>query len=178
MSRLCTALGCVSTLVFFAPGPGFAHNNSISVGYGFGFLNKNIQFAKLRGTNGSYDFIQVSYGREKALHDRFGLLVGPFVAYISRPQNGVDLGVTVSLKGYLQKQGKSNLFATLGTGTAYTTIGFHEQGTHLLFVLQASVGYQWKGYFLENRFRHYSNGGMTSPNRAVNANIVNVGMSF
>jgi hypothetical protein len=57
-------------------------------------------------------------------------------------------------------------------------VDFKEQGTHLLFILQAGIGFQWKKFFIENRFRHYSNSNTAQPNRSINANMIMVGMHF
>jgi|GEM_PF-282102 len=162
----------------FIPLFGHAQNNNISVGYGFGAFNGNQGIGKLRGTNGYYDFFQLAYSREKSLSSRTNLLLEPFLAYVNRPTDGLDLGMTVGLRFYLNKDTKKGLFGTLAMGASYTTIGFVEQDTHLLFMLQGGIGYKWNKYFVENRFRHYSNGSLTSPNRAINANIINIGISF
>ena len=162
----------------FIPLFGHAKNNNISVGYGFGAFNSSKGIGKLRGTNGNYDFLQLAYSREKSLSSRISLLLEPFLAYVNRPTDGLDLGMIVGLRFYLNKDTKKGLFGTLATGASYTTVWFREQGTHLLFMLQGGIGYKWNKYFVENRFRHYSNGGLTSPNRAINANIINVGISF
>ncbi len=61
---------------------------------------------------------------------------------------------------------------------AYTSIGFKEQGTHLLFILQGGVGYRYKSFFVEDRVRHYSNGGTARPNWSVNSNILSIGTNF
>ncbi|HAR97128.1 MAG TPA: hypothetical protein DCR97_14375 [Deltaproteobacteria bacterium] len=48
-------------------------------------------------------------------------------------------------------------------GVAYTTIKFEEQGTHLLFLLEATLGFRYEGLFVENGFRHYSKAATASP---------------
>lgn len=153
-------------------------DNAITAGYGFGIFNLDADFGRLREDNGNYYFYQLAYAREKSLVKTLCLLVEPFVAYVNDPRSGLDAGMTLSLKYYFGKENKNSLFATLGTGAAYTTIKFEEQGTHFLFILQGGIGYRWNNYFIENRFRHYSNGGTERPNRSVNANIVNIGMHF
>ena len=67
---------------------------------------------------------------------------------------------------------------TAGVGVAYTTIAFEEQGTHFLFILQAGLGLRYENFFIENRLRHYSNGGTESPNRSVHASIMTFGYYF
>jgi hypothetical protein len=160
------------------PFTGHADQQGFSVGYGFGLLNKSMEFGRLRGTNGYYDFAQFTYAYEKNLAGTVNLLLEPFLAVINRPDNGLDTGLGVSGKYYFGKKNHEGLFLTLGTGASYTTVAFQEQGTHLLFILQGGIGYQWQHFYIENRFRHYSNGGLSSPNRSVNANIVNVGWFF
>jgi hypothetical protein len=120
----------------FIPLFGHAKNNNISVGYGFGAFNSSKGIGKLRGTNGNYDFLQLAYSREKSLSSRISLLLEPFLAYVNRPTDGLDLGMIVGLKFYLNKDTKKGLFGTLATGASYTTVGFREQGTHMLFMLQ------------------------------------------
>ncbi|HQM82051.1 MAG TPA: acyloxyacyl hydrolase [Syntrophorhabdaceae bacterium] len=153
-------------------------DNAIAVGYGFGMFNLDPKFGKLRGDNGSYYFYQLAYSREKALVKNLHLLMEPFAAYVSDPDSGLDAGMTASLKYYFGKEKMKSFFATAGAGAAYTTIKFEEQETHFLFILQCGIGYRWNKYFIEARFRHYSNGGTERPNRSINANIVNIGMHF
>ena len=64
---------------------------------------------------------------------------------------------------------------TAGPGMAYTTVGFQEQGTHLLFILQGGVGYRYKNFFVEDMIRHYTNAGIATPDSSVNSNILSVG---
>jgi len=153
-------------------------DNAITAGYGFGMFNLSPKYGKLRGDNGNYYFYQLVYAREKTLVKNLCLLMEPFVAYVNDPQSGLDAGMMLSLKYYFNKDNKNSFFVTLGTGAAYTTILFEEQGSHLLFILQGGIGYRWNNYFIENRLRHYSNGGTENPNRSINANIVNIGVHF
>ena len=164
--------------VFLCPFCCDSDDNAITASYGFGIFNRDADFGKLRGQDQQYYFYQLAYSREKTLARSLCLLAEPFVAYVSYPNSGLDAGMTASLKYYFGKDYKNSFFATLGAGAAYTTIKFEEQGTHFLFILQGGIGYRWNKYFIENRFRHYSNGGTESPNRSVNANIVNIGVHF
>ncbi|MDD5417245.1 MAG: acyloxyacyl hydrolase [Candidatus Aenigmarchaeota archaeon] len=168
------AIGVVLVYPLYSVGD----DNALTAGYGFGMFNLSPKYGKLRGDNGNYYFYQLAYAREKTLVKDFYLLVEPFVAYVNDPQSGLDAGMMLSLKYYFSKDNKNGFFATLGTGAAYTTIKFEEQGSHLLFILQGGIGYRWNNYFIENRLRHYSNGGIEYPNRSINANIVNIGMHF
>lgn len=150
----------------------------VSVGYGFGFLNKDAGPGELSDAHGHYDFVQVSYALEQPLYQKLVFLAEPFVAFVNRPVDGMDAGVGLSLKYYFSKDRKRSFFVTAGTGAAYTTVAFSEQGTHMLYILQGGVGYRWNRFFVEDRFRHYSNANTASPNRSVNANIINIGMLF
>ncbi len=73
---------------------------------------------------------------------------------------------------------ESSLFFRAGSGAAYTTIHFHDQDAHLLFMLQGGIGFKWQTFFIEDRFRHYSNAGLASPNAQINANIISIGIYF
>lgn len=44
--------------------------------------------------------------------------------------------------------------------------------------MEGGIGYRYARFFIENRFRHYSNGGTTSPNRSVDADVLSVGVYF
>lgn len=158
----------------------FAHasaEQSISVGYGFGLLNQDGKSKQLEGGK-TYDFIQALYSYERPVTQRFSVLVEPFVAFVNRPTDGLDAGIYASGRYYIINSSPARLYFSLGGGMAYTSVAFKEQGPHLLFALQGSIGVVYKGFFLENRFRHYSNGDTSSPNRSVHANIVSVGMYF
>jgi hypothetical protein len=150
--------------------------HALSVGYGFALFSNGRSAGQIE--EGNYDFFQVAYLYERPLSARWMLLVEPFVAYVNRPVEGVDVGCNLGLKVYPFAQDRSGFFFTMGTGAAYTSVDFAEQGTHLLFILQASVGYRYKNFFIEDRWRHYSNGNTARPNRSINANIINVGMYF
>ena len=154
-----------------------AAEHAVTVGYGFGALNINKQMMKIEGGR-SYDFFQVSYLYERPYrHPKVALILEPFTAYVNRPESGVDIGFNGGIKWYPFDSG-TGLYLSPQVGMAYTTIKFNEQGTHLLFILQATLGFRYKNLFIEDRFRHYSNGATAAPNRAVHANIVVVGMYF
>ena len=105
-------------------------------------------------------------------------LVEPFVSVVNRPESGIDFGLTVNGRYYFGPVNHSGLFATVGGGGVYTSIKFHEQGTHGLFVLHCGLGYKWERLLVEGRFRHYSNASLAHPNRSVNATIVSAGYTF
>jgi hypothetical protein len=154
---------------------GFAQDNGVSIGYGFGALNRGMKGIQIR--DGNYDYIQLTYLHEKPFYKRINYLIEPHIAYINRPSNGIDIGFSLSLKGYLNED-KKGFFGTVGVGTIYTTLGYSGQGTHLLGILQGGIGYKWKNYFIENRFKHYSNAGTAYPNRSINSNMISFGIIF
>jgi hypothetical protein len=153
-----------------------AAENALSVGYGFA-LWSNWHRAG-RTSEGPYHFTQASYSYERPLSQKWLIEAGPFLAYTWRPTDGIDVGVNLGLKVYPFSRDHSGFFVTMGTGGAYSTIDFVEQGKHAFFILQGSVGYRYKNFFVEDKFRHYSNGGTAWPNQSINANIINVGMYF
>ena len=165
-------------ILLLLPRPGFCDQHNLAIGYGFGELNKNTEFGRLRGDNGYYDFAVLTYGYEKQMAGTLNLLIEPFAAFINRPATGLDGGMGIGGRYYFGANNHTGFFVTAATGPAYTSVAFCEQGTHFLFMLQGGIGYKWKTFSVENRFRHYSNGGLASPNRAVNANIVTVGWVF
>jgi hypothetical protein len=155
----------------------FAQNNGLAVGYGFGFLNPSENFGKVE-VDRSYNFIQISYFRETPITQRISFVVEPIVAYIHKPTDGFDVGLNLLTKFYFMKGKDSSFYVNLGAGAVYTTVDFNEQSIHGLFSLHSGVGFKWKNYFIENRFRHYSNGHTASPNKSINANIISVGFCF
>jgi hypothetical protein len=169
-------LTVVCILLAMLPCSAWSAEHALSVGYGFAYLSNGHPPGEVE--QGNYDFFQGAYLYEHPLSARWAVLVEPFVAYVNRPVDGVDVGCNLGLKVYPFTQDRSGLFFTMGTGAAYTSVNFSEQGTHLLFILQGSLGYRYKNYFIEDRWRHYSNGNTASPNRSINANIVVVGMYF
>ncbi len=125
-----------------------AENKGISLGYGFGLFSEPGRIGAIE--EGNYDYIQFAYLYEKPLSECAAIVIEPFAAYVNRPVEGVDVGFTVSMRHYFQKSGSNGFFLTLGGGSAYTSVNFKEQGTHLLFILQAGIGFRWKEYFVEN----------------------------
>lgn len=166
-------------LLFLAviPFPASAQKtNNISIGYGFGFLSTHKAIGQV--DEGNYDFVHIAYQYQRPLSDVLALLVEPFASYTSKPKEGVDAGITLSLKYSFHKKKQNGFFLNIGGGSTYTSINFKEQGTHLLFILHAGLGYIWNDFFIENRFRHYSSAGTASPNRSINANIIMIGVYF
>lgn len=171
ISAVCLLLSC---FVFFNACPA---ENAISLGYGFGAWNG-------WGTGrieqrAPYDYATLSYLYEKPLTSAIALVLEPFLGLVNRPVKGVDAGFDLYVKAYLAELSPHNRFYfTAGTGAAYTTVQFNEQGTHGLFILQGGIGYRSGRFFIENRFHHYSNGGLAVPNRSINSNLVIIGCYY
>jgi hypothetical protein len=161
----------------FAPIVGSCSENAVSVGYGFGVWNGSSPGRAEGGV--LYDYATFSYLYEKPVTPRLAFILEPFCNIVNQPNDGADFGFNVYLKAYLSESGHPGRFyATVGSGAAYTTVKFEGQGTHGVFVLQGALGYRYGAFFLENRFHHYSNGGLAKPNRAVNSNIIKIGYYF
>jgi hypothetical protein len=178
MKRLAWVLvfSVVSTFMAFS---GSAADEGLSVGYGLAALNDEKQVGRIQGGR-YYDFFQFTFLYERPFqgYKPLAVYVEPFVSYVNRPASGLDGGVYLGLKYYPLDPERKGLYVIGGTGTAYTTIKFQEQGTHMLFTLEAGAGYRFQRFFVEDVLRHYSNGGTTSPNRSVQADILSVGFYF
>ena len=106
----------------------------------------------------------------------FGL--GPLAAYIHKPEDGWDLGLNLLFRYYVKTSEKTELFGNFGIGAVYTNVHFEEQGTHYFLSPQIGIGFKWGGFFIESRFRHYSNASSALPNGAVNADMILLGFYF
>ncbi len=174
---------CTTTPVFFLltlyfiAVPNCSAENAVSLGYGFGLWNGS-GFGQLEKKR-SYDYAAFSYLNERLLTERIALVLEPFVKVVNRPVNGIDLGFSLALRSYLPELARhSRLYLTAGAGSAYTSVNFQEQGTHGLFVLLGGVGYRRDQAFAKAQFQHYSNGGLTKPNRSLNSGLLRVGWYF
>jgi len=172
-------VACTLLMVLCAgPARGLCEDYGLSLGYGFAALNKDRSTGKVEGGK-SYSFIQAVFLYEKPLSQKeLALVVEPFASYVDKPNSGTDVGFDLGLKYYPFRTQKGGLYLTAGPGMAYTSVGFQEQGTHLLFMLQGGIGYRYKNLFIEDRFRNYSNWGTASPNSSINANIITLGTYF
>ncbi len=172
IALLCVVCAAIPTV-------GAALDQGVSVGYGLAAYNPGKHVGRIEGGR-EYDFFQVTYLLERPCRDHppLAVFLEPFAASVNRPNPGVDAGFYTGLKYCFLNTVKSGFFVTAGSGLAYTTTGFHEQGTHFNFTLEAGIGYRYGRYFIENRLRHYSNGNTASPNRSVNANVLSVGVYF
>jgi len=164
-------------LLFLLPVPALAQTHGLSLGYGFGVLNPHQEFGKVQDDR-SYNFLYLSYLHEKSLFEKAFLVIEPFISYVHQPEDGLDLGFNLLFRYYLKVSDQSRLFGNLGIGAAYTSVDFKEQGSHFLFSPQVGIGFRWGRFFIENRLRHYSNAHLAEPNKAVNANLILVGIFF
>jgi hypothetical protein len=166
-----------SFLLLFLSIESHAGEQGLSLGYGFAALNKNSSTGKVEGGK-EYDFLQLAYLHESPYWKKASFVVEPFAACINRPESGIDMGFDLLLRWYPSDRTRRGLYFDVGAGAAYTSISFKEQGTHLVGILVGGVGLRYRTFFIEDHFRHYSNGRTAYPNRSVNANIISVGMYF
>ncbi len=182
MERLLVALVVASQVTLACLFPQVAHpaEQAMSVGYGFAILNPDGWHSIQDGKQ--YDFGEITYLYERHCSSRVSFVVEPYLAYVNKPRTGGDAGFSAGLKYYIVKgtlKGRrAKFYARTDVGSAYSTIKFREQGTHLFFILQAAFGIRYGNFFLEDRFRHYSNGQTAYPNRSVNANVISLGYYF
>jgi len=169
---------CLASLSMFYAASSFSAEQAMSVGYGFGLFNLHKHMGHIEGGE-MYDFFQVAYLYERGSGlKNLNITVQPWVAYVNRPNDGSDVGFNLGIRYYPVRMEELRPFLSAGVGAAYTTIGFEEQGTRFLFILQAGVGLRYKNFFIEDTLRHYSNGHTSSPNRSVHANIITIGYYF
>ncbi len=165
----------IAAIMCTGPMNGWGADQGFSLGYGIAAFNKGKSFGEVEGDR-HYNFIQATYIYEKPLSPKeLAFLFEPFSAYVTQPTGGVDVGLDLALKYYPFSLDRQGFYMQGGPGMAYTSVGFQEQGTHLLFILQGGLGYRYNSLFVEDRFRHYSNGGTARPNWSVNSNILSVG---
>jgi hypothetical protein len=166
-------------LPLFLSLPVISHAGEQALSFGFGFAAFNVDSADGHVEGGrDYNFVHATYLYEMPLWKKTPFVPESFVAYINRPESGVDAGFDLLLRWYPFDVDRSGLFLNLGAGVAYTSIAFHEQSTHLLGILVGGIGYRYKDFFIDTRFRHYSNGNTASPNRLVNACVASIGRYF
>jgi len=169
------SVSIVLTVLLLAPLTALCGDQGLSLGYGIAAFNMQRSFGHLEGGK-PYGFIQTTYIFERPFSTKeLALLAEPFGDYVLQPTSGFDLGFDLGLKYYPWRTDTGGFYMTAGPGIAYSTIGFEEQGTHLLFVLQGGIGYRYNNFFIEDRARHFSNGGTARPNWSVNANILSIG---
>jgi len=158
--------------------PASAQNNGISIGYGFSFLTRNEDKGEVQQDR-NYNFEHLTYFHQWPLFRNGYVVLEPFLAYVNRPESGREFGASLLFRYDLKTSDQTSLFFHLGGGGAHSTVDFEEQqGNHNFFILAGGIGFKWGNYFIENRFRHYSNGGLSIPNGSVNANIIMIGLYF
>jgi len=168
----------IALLVFLLlPSTAFAGEHAVSLGYGIGILNSGTSIGHVEGGD-NYNFTQVTYLYEEPYWKRGSVAIEPFAAYVAKPDAGVDVGFSLLLRWYPFNGNHRGAYVDLGAGTAYTSVAFPRQGTHFLGILAGGLGYKNDAYFVQARFRHYSNGNTAHPNESVNAGIVSVGWFF
>ena len=140
-------LFCVVFMLLMPPF-GRAADEGLSIGYGLAALNWEKQVGRIEGGR-DYDFSQITFLYERPFqgYTPLALFVEPFASYVNRPFAGLDGGVYVGLKLYPLSQERRGLYIIGGTGTAYTTIKFKEQGTHQLFTVEGGIGYRYGRFF-------------------------------
>ena len=120
MKNLIFVLSCILVL-FTTPIAGLSAENGILAGYGFGLFNKDHSGTNVQG--GNYDYIQVAYLHERQLGGRVNWVLEPFVSYINRPDEGLDGGLSLYVKAYLDRERVQGFYATVGVGILYTSGG-------------------------------------------------------
>ncbi len=152
--------------------------HGLSVGYGLAAFMSDKHVGRVEGGS-YYDYIRATYLYEKPIsRKKLALVMEPFASYVNRPAAGADAGFTLGIKYYPFRTSTGGFYVTGGPGIAYTSIGFKEQGTHLLFIVQGGFGYRYKDLFIENRVSHWSNARTADPNWSVNSNILAIGTYF
>ncbi len=177
-------MGLVFLCILVSSVADLSAEQTLSVGYGFGVMNTRLNSGILDDGK-YYDFWEIAYTYERAFWQNekawwkdIAFNVMPYVAYVATPTDGFEGGFILNANWYFVNTGPIRIYFGVGAGLAYTTIHFQEQGTHFLGSLSGALGLKYKSFFVENRFRHYSNGNTAHPNRSVNANIVSVGVNF
>ena len=132
---LCTFVAGLSVLA----DRGICGENAFSVGYGFAAFNLQRQTGKLEGGK-RYDFEWYRTHTKDPFYGKGWSCWSWYAAYVQDPTNGTDFGVGIGFKYYpFNKDKNDGFFMTAGTGMAYSTIGFEEQGTHLFFIGQGGL---------------------------------------
>lgn len=166
-------------LFILMPVSSYGQNNGLAIGYGVGAFNPHERFGNIPNDE-RYEFLQVSYFHQFSLFKNGFFVLEPFVAYTYRNLYGTDVGLNLYLKYnfWNWNSSQNSLYAILGTGGVITNVNFTDQGSHGLVIGQAGAGFKWDRFFIEGRYRHYSNGGFAAPNTGVDAFIVNTGFYF
>lgn len=178
MNRKQAILISLITLLLY-PAAALPGEQALSPGYGFAAYNLDKQIGKIEG--GKYlDLIRGAYLYERPVHrEKVSFLVESYAAHFNRPAESIaESGLGASLRYYPVRTDEGGFFLFGGPGIAYTTIGFKEEGSQLLFIMQGGIGYRYKSFFIEDRIRHYPTGGAANPNRPVSSNILSIGFYY
>jgi hypothetical protein len=154
-----------------------AQNNGLSIGYGFSFLTPHQETGEVKEDR-KYNFETFAYFHQWSIFRNGYITLEPFVAYVNRPETGLEFGATLLLRYYIPTSQRTSLYLNLGGGGAHSTVDFLEQGSRNFFILAAGIGFKWESFFIENRFRHYSNAHLATPNDSVNVNMIMIGLHF
>jgi hypothetical protein len=146
-------------------GCGFANLNSQSAG---GCMERGEKYVSFQATY-FFEFLQWEY---------LPFARDFFAASVSRPESGLRGGFDMLLRRAPSDRGRSGPFLPVGAGTGYKSIGFKEQGAHLLGILGDGLDSRYEAYVIEDRFSRYSDGNSAWPNRPVNTNVLCVGVHF
>jgi hypothetical protein len=160
-------------------GYAFSQTNGLAIGYGLGNLNPHEDFGKIPHDL-SHEFLYLSYFHGFRLSQNGQFVLEPFISYVYRTLSGFELGVNLLYQYHFWKWNASqnSLFFNIGTGGVYTSVDYTDQGSDLLFILQAGLGLKMGKYFIESRHRHYSNGGTARPNVGIETEFLSVGFYY
>lgn len=167
-----------------------------NIGYGLGISVSNgnpshlwglLAMEKLERINNqlSYDYYRFDIDFEHFINRQknLSLITEPFVAYVSRPTNGLSLGATELLRYYFVNHSNFGAFLNPGFGISYNTLEYPDQASKFLFVGEFGIGIDFKLdknklIFIEDRFIHMSNGFLKTPNGAVDSDFISIGFAF
>ena len=165
-----------------------------NVGYGSGFSVSNgnpshlwglLAIEKLERINNEhmYDYYRIDIDFEHFIKSNISLITEPFVTYVSRPTDGLSIGVTELIRYYFVNHSSFGAFINPGFGASYNTLEYPGQASKFLFVGELGIGVDFKIsnktiMFIEDRFIHMSNGFLKTPNGAVDSDFVSVGFAY
>src|SRR5271169_3690398 len=110
-------------------------------------------------------------------------LVEPIVSYITNSTATVEAGVNPLFFSLRYDQGQRLVpFVEGGEGVLYTDLRGERLGTRFQFSSQGGAGLHWffsqtKALTIGWRIRHISNAGISHPNRGLNTNFFEIGLS-
>jgi len=160
-------------------------------GYGWSRINAKNDFELKRNYNLFPIILDLSFNL-KDLTKRIGInppmvlefLLEPYVAYVSSPNDNVEIGNSFLLKlGLVPETWKFQLYAKAGVGMVYMTQHTREQGTQFNFIENGALGAHYfftknTALTVEGRMRHLSNAGIKQPNHGINSYFVLAGIAY